>query len=64
MFRKPEDLMGHLEDILAKQPRPKCVWLQSGIRHEEFEQAVADAGITVVADRCLKVDRQSPLPKL
>lgn len=32
VFRRPQDLAGHLEDILAMEPRPDCVWLQSGIR--------------------------------
>jgi len=32
VFRRPEDLPGHVEDILAMDPRPNCVWLQSGIR--------------------------------
>ena len=32
VFRRPQDLMAHLEDILAMQPRPACIWLQSGIR--------------------------------
>lgn len=30
VFRKPSDLMGHVEDILGAQHRPKCVWLQTG----------------------------------
>ncbi|KDD72670.1 hypothetical protein H632_c3046p1 [Helicosporidium sp. ATCC 50920] len=55
VFRKPSDLPAHLEDILAL--RPPVVWLQSGIRNPEFERALLDAGVAVVADRCLKVDR-------
>lgn len=49
VFRRPSDLQGHLEDILAA--RPKAVWLQSGITNPEFEAALAAAGITVVANR-------------
>ena len=36
----------------------QVVWLQSGISHPQVEEELAKAGITVVADRCLKVDRQ------
>jgi predicted CoA-binding protein len=49
VFRKPSDLAGHLDDIIAANP--KVVWLQSGISEPEFEAAVAAAGIKVVANR-------------
>ena len=56
VFRKPADLAGHLDDILAK--RPAAVWLQSGIRDDAFAQALVAAGIDVVQDRCLMVDHR------
>ena len=54
VFRRPKDLRGHLDDILAK--RPKSVWLQLGIRDDSFARTLADAGIDVVQDRCLLVE--------
>lgn len=54
LFRRPDDVPAHLDDILAKQP--KCVWMQLGIRHDATAQKLAAAGIIVVQDRCLKVD--------
>lgn len=56
VFRRPQDLMPHLDDILAAEPR--AVWLQSGIRNDGFAQALAKAGIDVVQDRCLMVDHR------
>ncbi len=56
MFRRAEHLEGHLEDILAMNPRPKLVWLQLGIRNPEFAQKLLEAGIEVVQDRCLMAD--------
>ena len=56
VFRKPADLAGHLDDILAK--RPSAVWLQSGIRDDAFAGALLEAGIDVVQDRCLMVDHR------
>jgi predicted CoA-binding protein len=56
VFRKPADLAGHLEDILAKHPA--AVWLQSGIRNDAFAEALMAAGIDVVQDRCLMVDHR------
>lgn len=54
VFRRPKDLAAHLDDILAK--KPASVWLQLGIRDDAFAQALAEAGILVVQDRCLMVD--------
>lgn len=54
VFRRPKDLAAHLDDILAA--KPTSVWLQQGIRDDEFAQKLADAGITVVQDRCLLVE--------
>jgi uncharacterized protein len=54
VFRRPKDIPAHVQDIIAK--RPKAVWFQSGIRHEEAAEAFARAGIDVVQDRCLLVE--------
>jgi len=56
VFRLPSALPAHLDDILAAKPR--AVWLQSGIRHDAFAEALAQAGIAVVQDRCLMVEQQ------
>jgi uncharacterized protein len=56
VFRRPEHLPPHLDDLLAA--RPKAVWLQSGIRLDPFAEQLARAGIQVVQDRCLMVDHQ------
>ena len=54
VFRKPSDLAGHLDDILAA--KPKAVWLQAGISDDAFAEKLARAGIVVVQDRCLMVE--------
>jgi hypothetical protein len=56
VFRRPKDLEGHLDDILAK--KPKAVWLQAGIRNDAVADRLAAAGIDVVQDRCLMVDHR------
>jgi hypothetical protein len=53
VFRRPQDIPAHVEDILAKMP--KAVWLQSGIRNDAVAETLAKAGIKVVQDRCLMV---------
>ena len=54
VFRRPNDIPPHLDDILAIQP--KSVWLQLGIRHDEVARKLAEVGIKVVQDRCLMVE--------
>lgn len=56
VFRKPADLMPHLDTIIAA--RPRAVWLQTGIRHEGFAKALLEAGIDVVQDQCLMVEHR------
>lgn len=56
VFRRPNDIAMHLDDLLAK--RPKAVWFQSGIRNEEVAERLAREGIKVVQDRCLMVDHR------
>jgi predicted CoA-binding protein len=49
VFRRPNDIDGHIEDILAK--RPRSVWFQSGIRNDKAAETFAKEGIKVVQDR-------------
>lgn len=56
VFRRPSDIPPHLEDILAA--RPKSVWMQAGIHHDEVARKLAEAGIKVVQDRCLMVEHR------
>jgi len=57
VFRRPEDIEAHLDDMLAA--KPGAVWLQSGIRHQAVAEALARAGIKVVQDRCLMVEHRA-----
>ncbi|MDE0853203.1 MAG: CoA-binding protein [Nevskia sp.] len=56
VFRRPQDIPAHLDDILAK--RPAAVWFQLGIRNDAAAERLARAGIRVVQDRCLMVEHQ------
>lgn len=56
VFRRPADIPAHLDDLLAL--RPRAVWLQSGIRHDDVARALVAAGIDVVQDRCLMVEHR------
>ena len=58
VFRRPDLLPGHLDDILAMTPRPGLVWLQQGIRNDAFARRVEAAGIDVVQDHCTLADHR------
>ena len=58
VFRKAEDIPGHVEDILAMKPRPKVVWFQLGIKNEDAARILEAAGIEVVQNRCTLADHQ------
>ena len=56
VFRRPQDIAAHLDDIIAA--RPGAVWFQLGIRNDAAAERLARAGIDVVQDRCLLIDLQ------
>ena len=58
VFRKPEAIPDHVPDILAMSPRPRFVWFQLGIKHDEAAKQLEDAGITVIQNRCTLADHQ------
>lgn len=58
VFRAPENVPAHVDEILALSPRPSGVWLQLGIRHDDSVRRLEAAGIAVVQDRCLMVEQR------
>ena len=57
VFRRPNDIPPHVDDIIAK--KPKSVWFQLGIRNDAAAEKLARAGIDVIQNRCLMVEMQS-----
>ena len=58
IFRRPELIDAHADEVLAMDPRPRSVWLQLGIRNDEAARRLSEAGIEVVQDRCLMVEQR------
>jgi predicted CoA-binding protein len=56
VFRRPQDIPQHVDDIIAKGP--KSVWFQLGIENDEAAERIAAAGIKVVQDKCLMVEHR------
>lgn len=56
LFRRPNDVAKHAEEILAHEPA--AVWMQLGIRNDAAAEQFARAGIKVVQDRCSMVEHR------
>jgi hypothetical protein len=54
VFRRPADIPEVADEVLAAGAR--TLWMQLGIRHDEAAQHAADQGLTVVMDRCVKIE--------
>ncbi|MCA1589589.1 MAG: CoA-binding protein [Acidobacteria bacterium] len=60
VFRRPQDISHHVDDILAK--RPRSVWLQLGISNDEVAQQLAREGMKVVQNLCIMVEHRYLIP--
>jgi hypothetical protein len=59
VFRAPQFCPDHAREVLDMDPLPKIFWMQSGITSPEARKILADSEITVVEDRCTKVEMQA-----
>ncbi len=57
VFRRSEKVMPVAKDAVAAGA--KVLWLQSGVINEEAAAYATEHGLTVVMDRCIKVDHAS-----
>jgi predicted CoA-binding protein len=56
LFRATDNVPDHVEEILSMKPLPRVVWLQLGIHDGPSAARMRAEGITVIQDRCIKVD--------
>lgn len=56
VFRRRQDLPAVLDEVLALPPGVRTLWLQFGLYDEDVARRAEAAGLTVVMDRCLKVE--------
>ena len=54
VFRKASDIPSVVDDVLASGAR--TIWVQLGIWNEEAARYAEEKGLTVVMDRCIKVE--------
>ena len=56
VFRRSEATPDTVRDVLKRNAKPRCIWLQLGIVNNEAKQLTEGAGIFYVEDRCTAVD--------
>jgi len=61
IFRRPEDVPPIVDQAIQlkqKYGKPHVVWMQLGITNEEAAKKARDAGMTVVMNRCMRIERR------
>lgn len=56
VFRASDAVVGIVEEVLALPTKPDAIWLQLGIRDDAAADRAEAAGITVVRERCPKIE--------
>jgi predicted CoA-binding protein len=56
IFRRSEFLGTVVDEALALAQKPKVIWMQLGLRDDAAAKRAQAAGLTVVMDRCIKIE--------
>jgi len=54
IFRRSDQVESVVRDAITIQA--KVIWMQEGVVNEQAARLAEDAGLTVIMDRCMKVD--------
>ncbi|WP_386682917.1 CoA-binding protein [Loktanella sp. R86503] len=58
VFRRSDAVPDVVDAALARWPQLDVIWLQLGVRHDAAAAFAAARGVTVVQDRCPKIEYQ------
>jgi predicted CoA-binding protein len=56
VFRAAAHVPPIVEEVLAMSPRPRVLWMQLGVRNDEAAAKAEAGGMTVVMNRCPKIE--------
>ena len=56
IFRRSSAVPGIVDEALSVLPHLRTIWMQLGVRHDEAADHARARGMTVVQDRCPKID--------
>jgi hypothetical protein len=54
VFRRSKEVPGVIKEALKL--KPKAIWLQLGVIDEEAAKQAINEGLTVIMDRCIKIE--------
>jgi len=57
VFRPSVEVPGIVEETIERDDI-RAIWMQLGIRHDEAVRRAEEAGLSVVQDRCIKVEHR------
>ena len=58
VFRRSDAVPGIVDEALAHLPALKTIWMQIGVEHAEAAAKAEAAGVTVIQNRCPKIEYQ------
>ncbi|MEO0831382.1 MAG: CoA-binding protein [Pseudomonadota bacterium] len=58
LFRRSEHVLPIVEAALESLPGLSVVWMQVGVTNEDARALAEDRGLTVIQDRCPKIEHQ------
>lgn len=58
IFRRPEAVPGIVDEALERFPNLGTIWMQIGVTHPEAAAKAEARGVTVIQNRCPKIEYQ------
>ncbi|WP_424971152.1 CoA-binding protein [Dinoroseobacter sp. S76] len=58
VFRRPEHVPAIVDEAMEHLPNLRTVWMQIGVTHAEAAAKAEAAGLTVIQNRCPKIEYQ------
>ncbi len=58
IFRRPDAVPAIVDEAMAHLPALRTIWMQIGVTHEAAAAKAEAAGLTVIQDRCPKIEYQ------
>jgi hypothetical protein len=58
IFRRPDAVPDIVDKALALDPMPSVIWMQIGVEHAQAAARAEAAGMTVIQNRCPKIEYQ------
>lgn len=58
VFRRSEAVPAIVDEALARWPKLRTIWMQIGVEHAQAAAVAQDRGVTVIQNRCPKIEYQ------